>query len=70
MLAYSASGPRSSPAPLPDPRSSSYKGADDIETLLYIRDVSSQIQKEHQSILEALDDVKERLGRLEKKIGG
>ncbi len=65
-IAYSASSAARSLSPLPDPHSSAYKGSDDMETLLYVRDVGSQLQKEHQLILDKIEEIEAKVGQLEK----
>ncbi len=65
---YGSNSKGRSVEPLPDPRFSSYKGADDMETLEYIRDTATILQKEHQGILEAIERLEKRMDTLEKKI--
>ncbi len=68
-LAYSvSSGSARSVTPLPDPQGAKYKGHKDIWALWYTQDTVSQLQKEHQMILEALDDLNAKIEKLEKGI--
>lgn len=65
-IAYSAINTARSLFPLPDPHDSAYKGSDDMETLLYVRDAASQLQKEHQLILEKIEEIKSKVEQLER----
>ncbi len=67
--AYGAGGGLNrSLAPMPDPQGARYKGHKDIWALWYIQDTTGQLQKEHQMILEALDDLNAKVEKLEKRI--
>ena len=61
-------GSARSVAPLPDPQGAKYKGHKDIWALWYTQDTAGELQKEHQMILDALDDLNAKVEKLEKKI--
>jgi peptidoglycan hydrolase CwlO-like protein len=55
-------------AGMPDPKGARYKGHKDIWALWYIQDTTGELQKEHQMILAALDDLNATVEKLEKRI--
>lgn len=68
-VAYGAGGGLGhSLVPMPDPQDARYKGHKDIWALWYTQDTAGELQKEHQMILEALDDLNAKVEKLEKRI--